>query len=344
MAKILVTGGAGYIGSHTIVELLQLNYEIVSVDNHSNSYPASIDNIKKISGKDFSHHVLDLTNKEDLYSLFDNHRDIEGVIHFAASIEVEASVKQPLHYYRNNLNTLLNVMDQVCQRGISHFVFSSSCTVYGDQAKMPVNEKSPIGKPASPYGATKQMGEQMIADLIQANSMDRAVILRYFNPAGAHDSGLIGECPRHPVSHLVPVIAQVASGDRPYLSIFGDDYSTRDGSCIRDYIHVSDLAQAHVQALEYSMQSMKSGCEYFNLGSGIGVSVKEAVHAFEEATGIQIPVRISARRPGDLPAIYADTSLAEKVLGWKPKHDLYDIMGSAWQFEKSGKLFKKESD
>jgi UDP-glucose 4-epimerase len=339
MAKILVTGGAGYIGSHTIVELLRLNYEIVSIDNYSNSYPASIDNIKKISGKDFNHYQLDLLDTSGLDTLLRQHDDIAGVIHFAASIEVEDSVKHPLHYYRNNLTALLNVMEQIRDRNISHFVFSSSCTVYGEQAKMPVNEESPIGKPASPYGATKQMGEQMIADLIRAGSMERAVILRYFNPAGAHDSGLIGECPRHPVSHLVPVIAQVASGDRPFLSIFGDDYPTRDGSCIRDYIHVSDLARAHVQALEYSMQSMQAGCEYFNLGSGEGVSVKEAVRAFEKATGIEIPVRISARRPGDMAAIYADTSRAEKVLKWERHYDLNDIMGSAWQFEQQKKDF-----
>jgi len=333
MAKILVTGGAGYIGSHTIVELLRLNYEIVSIDNYSNSYPASIDNIKKISGKQFHHYSLDLLDMEGLDSLLRQHEDITGVIHFAASIEVEESVKSPLAYYHNNLLSLLHVLQGVRDHGISHFIFSSSCTVYGDGATMPVTENTPIGNPASPYGATKQMGEQIITDSLRSGALDHAVILRYFNPAGAHPSALIGECPKHPVTHLVPVITEVASGERPFVAIYGDDYPTRDGSCIRDYIHVCDLARAHVQALEYSMDSMEKGCKAFNLGSGKGVSVKEAIHAFEHATGKTVPLKIADRRPGDLPAIYADTSLAKSVLEWTPQYDLLDIMATAWKFE-----------
>src|SRR6056297_991879 len=333
MAKILVTGGAGYIGSHTIVELLRQNYEIVSIDNHSNSHPSILDNIKKISGKDFSHYHLDLSQQSTLQTVLSDHPDIEGIIHFAASIEVEESVKSPLAYYRNNLTSLLHVLEGARDHDIAHLIFSSSCTVYGDKATMPVTEETPIGKPASPYGATKQMGEQIISDSVRSGALDHAVILRYFNPAGAHPSALIGECPKHPVSHLVPVITQVASGERPYVAIYGDDYPTRDGSCIRDYIHVCDLARAHVQALEYSMGFMEKGWKAFNLGSGKGVSVKEAIHAFEEATGKTISSQISGRRPGDLPAIYADTSRAKSILKWTPQYDLFDIMSTAWKFE-----------
>lgn len=334
MAKILVTGGAGYIGSHTIVELLRQNFEIVSIDNHSNSYRSIINNIKKLSGKEFDHYALDLIQKDSLNKIFSDHSDIEGVIHFAASIEVEESVKKPIDYYQNNLSSLLHVLAYVRDYEVPHFIFSSSCTVYGDKATMPVTEETPMGKPASPYGATKQMGEQIISDSIASGALDHAVILRYFNPAGAHPSALIGECPKHPVTHLVPVITQVASGERPFVAIYGDDYPTRDGSCIRDYIHVCDLARAHVQALKYSSASMKESWKAFNLGSGRGVSVKEAIQAFEEATGEIIPTQIADRRPGDLPAIYADTSLAESILQWVPEYDLNDIMGTSWEFEK----------
>lgn len=335
MAKILVTGGAGYIGSHTIVELLRLKYDIISVDNFSNSFPSTIANIKKISGKDFPHYKLDLLDKKGLSYIFDNHRDIEGVIHFAASIAVEESVQQPLAYYQNNLVSLLNILAEVVEYRVPNFVFSSSCTVYGKRAKMPVNESSPLGSPASPYGATKQMSERIIDDLVKSGELDRAVILRYFNPAGAHESGLIGENPRHPVTHLLPVIGEVAKGDRDYLAVFGADYPTRDGTCIRDYIHVSDLADAHVDSLAHSMQGGFSSTEYFNLGSGNGVSVKEMVAAFEKETGISIPIQMADRRQGDLPAIYADTAKAQEVLRWKPRRTLNDIMHSAWEFEKN---------
>jgi UDP-glucose 4-epimerase len=281
--------------------------------------------------------LIQLLDKKGLSCIFDNHKDIEGVIHFAANIAVEESVQQPLAYYQNNLVSLLNILAEVVEYRVPNFVFSSSCTVYGKRAEMPVNESSPPGSPASPYGATKQMSERIIDDLVKSGDLDRAVILRYFNPAGAHESGLIGENPRHPVTHLLPVIGEVAKGKRDYLSVFGADYPTRDGTCIRDYIHVSDLADAHVDALAYSMQGSFSGTEYFNLGSGNGVSVKEMVAAFEKETGISIPTQMADRRPGDLPAIYADTSKALRVLEWKPRRTLDDIMHSAWEFEKNRK-------
>jgi UDP-glucose 4-epimerase len=281
------------------------------------------------------HIDLDLTDGLAVKQFFQDHQDISGIMHFAAYIEVEESVQKPLKYYQNNLESLLNVLNQVVKYHISNFVFSSSCTVYGERARMPVDESSPLGIPASPYGATKQMSERVIDDLVQSGDLESAVILRYFNPAGAHESGMIGENPRHPVTHLLPVIGEVAKGKRDFLSVFGDDYPTRDGTCIRDYIHVSDLAEAHVDALKFSMKGQLSATEYFNLGSGDGVSVKEMVSAFEKETGISIPLKMSSRRSGDLPAIYADTTKAKKILGWSPKRSLNDIMRSAWEFEQN---------
>ncbi len=332
MSKVLVAGGAGYIGSHTIVNLLERDCEIVCVDNFSNSYASVIDKIKIIADKDIAHYTLDLKKEGVLQPVFEDHPDIDSIIHFAAFLEVEASVKQPLMYYENNLLSTIRLLQAARDHGVKQFVFSSSCTVYGDNAPMPVSEEAAMGRPSSPYGATKQMCEQILMDAVRSGDLPRAVILRYFNPAGAHPSGLIGEDPRQPHTHLIPIISQVAKGERDYLEVYGTDYDTRDGSCIRDYIHVMDLATAHVKALDFATSEENKGVEVFNVGTGKGVSVLEAVRAFEEVTGIEIETKKAPRRPGDMPAIYANPGKANRMLGWTAEYSLEDIMLSDWKF------------
>jgi len=332
MSKVLVAGGTGYIGSHTIVNLIEQGYEIVCVDNFSNSYSSVIGKIKIITKKEISHYTLDLTDEGALDRVFEEHPDIDSIIHFAAYLEVEDSVKHPLKYYENNVLSTIRLLQAARDYGVSQFVFSSSCTVYGDNAPMPVSEDAAMGRPSSPYGATKQMCEQILMDAVQSGDLGGGVILRYFNTAGAHPSGLIGENPRHPHTHLIPIISQVARGDRDYLNVYGTDYETRDGSCIRDYIHVMDLATAHVKSLNFALSPDNKGIHVFNIGTGKGVSVLEATAAFEKATGIEIKTRGAARRPGDMPAIYANPAKANRILGWTAEFSLEDIMLSAWRF------------
>jgi UDP-glucose 4-epimerase len=334
MSKILVTGGCGYIGSHTIVDLIENGFEVVSVDNLCNSDEEVLEGIEAITGTKVKNYSIDLCWPDAVEQVFKENTDIEGVIHFAALKLVGESVEYPLDYFRNNLNSLLNVLEGMERFGIPNLIFSSSCSVYGNVENLPVTEETPLQEAESPYARTKQMGEQIIADFMKVHPHHHSVLLRYFNPAGAHESALIGEAPSNPASNLVPVITETAIGKRSGMTVFGDDYGTRDGSCIRDYIHVMDLANAHTKALQY-LQAGKnqSNLETFNLGIGQGVSVLEAVHAFMKVTGKQLNYKVGERRPGDVVAIYANNKKAEQQLGWLPHRDIDDIMRTAWEWE-----------
>ncbi len=332
--KVLVTGGCGYIGSHTIVDLLEHGFEVVSVDNLSNSDESALEGIEKITGTRVPNYRVDLCDLAATERIFSEHPDLEGIIHFAALKLVGESVEQPLRYFRNNLNSLLNVVDCALRYDVPHFIFSSSCSVYGNATELPVTEETPWQEAESPYARTKQMGEQILRDITRTHGRLKAILLRYFNPAGAHESALIGEAPTNPASNLVPVITETAIGKRPEMVVFGDDYPTRDGSCIRDYIHVMDLANAHTKALQYLMEGRNaSNCEVFNVGIGQGVTVLEAIRAFEKVTGRKLNYRIGPRRPGDVVAIYANYDKAERLLGWQPRRNIEDIMRTAWQWE-----------
>ena len=336
MPKILVTGGCGYIGSHTLVDLLDHGYLPVSADNLSNSRESVLQGVKEITGKTVQNYPTDLCDLEGLRKIFLDHPDIEGVIHFAALKAVGESVEQPLRYYRNNLVGLLNLLECMSAAGVPHLIFSSSCSVYGNASELPVTENTPRQEAESPYARTKQMGEDILYDFTRAQSNLNVILLRYFNPAGAHESAKIGEDPSNPASNLVPVITETAAGKRAQMTVFGNDYPTRDGSCIRDYIHVMDLAHAHTKALEYSLAHRNQApCEVFNLGIGEGVTVLEAIHAFEEVSRMQLNYTIGPRRPGDVVAIYANLDKALRVLGWAPKRNIRDIMQTAWQWEKN---------
>jgi UDP-glucose 4-epimerase len=333
MEKILVTGGAGYIGSHTAIELLsQGRYEVISVDNFLNSTPKSLDRIRQISGKPIRNYNLDLCDKKGVRKVFEENPEITGIIHFAALMEVEESVRQPLRYYHNNFESLLNILDSCAEFGVKNFIFSSSCSVYGNIDKLPVTEESPTRAAVSPYGNTKLVGERIIRDFVHVADI-QAIALRYFNPAGAHPSGLNGKAYVGKPSHLFPVIARVATGEIPVFTVYGSDYDTRDGSCVRDYIHVTDIARAHILALDYLAEgrNMKK-YELFNLGLGEGVSVVEALKAFEESTGIKLNYRMGERRPGDAAAIYSDSSRARKLLGWNPELTIADMALSEWKW------------
>lgn len=333
-AKILVTGGTGYIGSHTTVELIQKGYEVVIVDNLSNSYAWVLDRIEMITGVKPHFYNIDLTDFVATEQIFKEHSDISGVIHFAALKAVGESVNKPLLYYKNNLNSLLHILQCMETYGAKHFVFSSSCTVYGQPSVLPVQETSPILPPLSPYGNTKQMCEQIITAHAEVAPI-HSIILRYFNPIGAHESSLIGELPIGIPNNLIPFITQTAIGKREKLNIFGNDYNTPDGTCIRDYIHVTDLAQAHIVALEHLMNNKnKSKIETFNLGTGNGFSVLEVVNAFEKATGEQLNYQFVPRREGDIEQIWADTTVANEVLGWKASRSIDEMVLSAWNWEK----------
>jgi len=333
--QILVTGGTGYIGSHTVVELIENGYDVVIIDNLYNSEAEVIDRIAKITGTTPPLEVFDLCDESLLDSFFRKYKNIDGIIHFAAYKAVGESVHKPLEYYRNNLVSLMNLLGQMKRNDIPAFVFSSSCTVYGQPEKLPVSEDSPIQPAVSPYGNTKQIGEEIIRDTVTSSPGIRAIALRYFNPIGAHPSGLIGELPRGVPENLVPYITQTAYGLRDELKVFGDDYDTPDGSCIRDYLHVVDLAKAHVTAVDRLIsEKNKSAFEIFNLGTGTGVSVLEAIKSFERATGVKVKYRITGRREGDIEKIWADPALANSELGWKTVSTLDEALRTAWEWEK----------
>lgn len=333
--KILVTGGAGYIGSHTTVELIEEGFDVVIVDNLYNSEAAVVDRIEQITGIKPELEVFDLCDKNSLDSFFKKHDGISAVIHFAAYKAVGESVHKPLAYYRNNLMSLINLLDSMKSFGIPDIVFSSSCTVYGQPEKLPVSEDAPLQPATSPYGNTKQVCEEIIRDTTASDKNIKAISLRYFNPIGAHPSALIGELPRGVPENLVPFITQTGYGLREELKVFGDDYDTPDGSCIRDYLHVVDLAKAHVSAVKRLVENRnKAGYEVFNLGTGKGVSVLEAISSFERVSGIKLKYKIAGRREGDIEKIWADPSLANKELGWKTVSSLDQAMLTAWEWEK----------
>ena len=335
MSKVLVTGGCGFIGSHTIVDLIDNGFDVVSVDNHHNSDPSVLDGIESITHKRVDNYAIDLCDLAKTRRIFLENPDIKGIIHFAALKSVGESVEQPLAYYRNNLNSLVNILTCMEEFKVNHLIFSSSCSVYGNAKELPVTEATERQEAQSPYARTKQLGEDIMKDFALVNPTVNLVALRYFNPAGAHESALIGESPSNVANNLVPVITETAIGKRAEVVIFGDDYDTRDGSCIRDYIHVMDLARAHVLALTYTMEGRnEQNYELFNLGIGEGVSVLEAVYAFEKANGVKFRYRIGQRRSGDVVAIYANNDRAKNKLGWQPSRGIEDIMRSAWEWEK----------
>ena len=333
--KILVTGGTGYIGSHTAVELIEDGYDVVIIDNLFNSEAEVIDRIYQITGIKPAFSVFDICDTEKLNLFFQDQTEIAGIIHFAAYKAVGESVNKPLEYYRNNILSLINLLEAMKRYGIPHFVFSSSCTVYGQPEKLPVSEAAPIQPAVSPYGNTKQVGEEIIRDTAAADEKIKAISLRYFNPIGAHPSALIGELPMGVPENLVPFITQTAYGLREELKVFGNDYDTPDGSCIRDYLHVVDLAKAHVTAVKRLIENKnKSNYEVYNLGTGKGVSVLEAIRSFERVTGIKLKYKITGRRAGDIEKIWADPSLANRELGWRTVSSLDESMRTAWEWEK----------
>ncbi len=333
MKKILVTGGCGYIGAHTVVDLLENGYEVISIDDNSRSGTYLIEGIEKITGVRIKNYNVDLKNFDETRAVFEENGDLEGIIHFAAYKAVGESVAEPLMYYENNLFSLVNILKCVKEFAIPNFVFSSSCTVYGNPDIIPVTESSPVKKAESPYGATKQMGETIVEDFTKLQTCN-AILLRYFNPVGAHPSVHIGELPLGKPQNLVPAITQCAIGKIKEMTVYGTDYPTRDGSCIRDYIHVCDIAHAHTLALEFLISKKnKSACEIFNLGSGNGVTVLEAIQAFEKVSGQKLNYKLGPRRPGDVIAIFANNDLARTALNWNLKYDLDDMMRTAWEWE-----------
>jgi len=333
MQKIIITGGTGYIGSHTVVEFQNAGYDVVVIDNLSNSKIEVLDGIEAITGKRPTFYKVDVTDNIELIKVFVENKDAIGVVHFAAYKAVGESVQKPLMYYSNNIQGLVNILDQMQQNEVPNLVFSSSCTVYGQPEKLPVTEESPIVKPESPYANTKKISEEIIADTLNSTKNVNAIALRYFNPIGAHSSAEIGELPIGVPNNLLPFITQTAIGIRKELSVFGDDYNTPDGTAIRDYIYVCDLAKAHVAAIK---RMIKSGLqfEYFNIGTGKGVSVMEIITAFERSTGEKLPYKIVDRRAGDVEQVWADTTKANQILGWKAEASLDDIVKSAWEWEK----------
>lgn len=332
--KILVTGGTGYIGSHTVVELQQAGYEVVIIDNLSNSHVGVLDGIETISGIRPTFVEADCTDIQALRQLFSNHPGIKGIINFAASKAVGESVEKPLLYYRNNLATLMNLLELMPEFGVKGIVFSSSCTVYGEPDTNPIDETAPIKPATSPYGNTKQISEEIITDYINSGVPIKSILLRYFNPVGAHPSALIGELPNGVPNNLIPYLTQTAAGIRKELTVFGNDYNTPDGSCIRDFIDVVDLAKAHVTAMKRMLDNDDTdNVEIFNLGTGRGLSVLELIDSFERATGVKVPYKIGPRRPGDIEKIWAEPKKANEVLGWKAETDIDDTMRNAWAWQ-----------
>lgn len=329
---ILVTGGCGYIGSHTVVDLLENGYEVISVDNFSRSTDRLLEGAEEITGGKIINYPIDVCDFELLREVFKKHQ-VDGIIHFAALKLVDESVREPLLYFHNNLISQVNILRCAEEFKIPNFVFSSSCSVYGNAKEIPVTEETALEKAESPYGRTKQIGEDMIRDIAKASKINY-ILLRYFNPAGAHPSTIIGEIPYGRPSNLVPAITQFAAGKLPELKVFGSDYDTRDGSCIRDFVHVCDIAHAHTLAMRYLIEHKnKSNCEIFNLGTGNGVTVLETIKAFEEVADKKLNYKIAARRTGDVVAVYANNDKAKKYLDWTPQYGLRDIMRTAWQWE-----------
>ena len=334
---VLVTGGTGFIGSHTTVELQQAGYKVVIVDNLSNSRAEVVDGIEKISGIRPAFEKVDCLDKEGMDNVFRKYPEISGVIHFAASKAVGESVEKPLLYYRNNLVSLINLLELMPKHHVKGIIFSSSCTVYGqpDPENLPVTEDAPIKKAESPYGNTKQVNEEIIQDTIKSGSPIKAILLRYFNPIGSHPSSIIGEMPNGVPMNLIPYVTQTAMGIREQLSVFGDDYDTPDGSCIRDYIYVCDLAKAHVKAMERILEDKSEDkVEVFNIGTGHGVSTLELVHSFEKATGVKLNYQVVGRRAGDIEKVWADPKKANEVLGWTAETNLEETLKSAWDWQK----------
>ena len=332
--KILVTGGTGYIGSHTTVELINAGYEVVIIDNLSNSDSKVLDGIERITGKRPAFVEGDCTDLNTLDNLFKAHPGIDGIINFAASKAVGESVSRPLLYYRNNLVTLINLLEQMPQHGVKGIVFSSSCTVYGEPDRNPIDETAPIKAATSPYGNTKQISEEIIRDFIASGAPIKSILLRYFNPVGAHPSAEIGELPNGVPNNLIPFLTQAAAGIRKELTVFGNDYDTPDGTCIRDYIDVNDLAKAHVAAMKRLLDKEDTDpIEVFNLGTGHGLSVLELINAFEHSTGVKVPIKIGARREGDIEKIWADPKKANEVLGWKADTPIEETMRNAWRWQ-----------
>lgn len=334
--KVLVTGGSGYIGSHTIVDLIDNGFEVVCIDNFIRSTPKALEGIRAITGKEIKNYPIDLCDRNAVQQFFESEKNIEGIIHFAALKIVPESVVKPLWYFKNNLTSLLNLLEAVALHQIPYFVFSSSCSVYGNADKLPVTEETPMKEAESPYARTKQIGEFILNDFARAHKNIQVVILRYFNPVGAHPSAKIGEFATDKPENLVPIITQTAIGKREKMWIHGNDYPTRDGSCIRDYIHVMDIANAHTKALQYIMaKKNKANYEIFNLGTGTGVTVLEVIKAFEKVSGKKLHYEIGPRRPGDIIAIYANNSKALKLLEWKPRYNLEAMMKTAWDWEQA---------
>lgn len=334
--RILVTGGTGYIGSHTVVELQNAGYEVVIIDNLSNSNADVVDNIEKVSGIRPAFEKLDCLDYAGLDAMFEKYKGIKAIIHFAASKAVGESVQKPLMYYRNNLGSLINLLELMPKHGVKGIVFSSSCTVYGqpDPENLPVTEKAPIKKAESPYGNTKQINEEIIRDTVASGAPVNAILLRYFNPIGAHPTALLGELPNGVPQNLIPYLTQTAIGIREKLTVFGDDYNTPDGSCIRDFINVVDLAKAHVVAIDRILnKKQKEKVEVFNVGTGRGLSVLELIHAFESSTGVKLNYQIGPRRAGDIEQVWADPTLANTELGWKAETSIEDTLRSAWEWQ-----------
>ncbi len=333
--KILITGGAGYIGSHTILEVLEkTSWQVISADNFMRSEPETFGRIKKITKKEINNYDIDLCDLKKTKKIFSENPEIEGVIHFAALKSVPESVTNPELYVHNNIESLKNILACIKEFGVKNFIFSSSCAVYGNIDTLPVNEETPIQKAQSPYAETKQEGEKIIAKFSKENPAIHCISLRYFNPVGAHPSGLIGEAQTGNYGNIVPAITQTAAGIQEQFQVFGNDYKTRDGSCIRDYIHVSDIANAHVLALQFLFgKGNKTNFEIINLGTGNGVTVFETIKAFEKISGRKLNYVIGTRRPGDVEAIYSDSSKAKKLLGWTPKYSIEEMMASAWKWE-----------
>jgi UDP-glucose 4-epimerase len=333
--QVLVTGGMGYIGSHTVTELINEGFETIIADDLSNSSDDVLNGIEQITGVRPVFENIDLKDLQKTSSLFEKYPSIDSIIHFAASKAVGESVEKPLLYYRNNLVSLMNILECMKKYNVPNLVFSSSCTVYGEPDKLPVTEQSPIKEASSPYGNTKQICEEIIRDTLAVTSSLKAISLRYFNPIGAHPSALIGELPLGIPANLVPFITQTAAGLREKLSIFGDDYNTPDGTCIRDYIHVVDLAKAHVHAIRRMIENKNDGnYEIFNVGTGKGLSVLELVNAFQQVNKVEVKYQIVGRRAGDIVEIFADTSKANEVLGWKAQSTIEETLRSAWEWEK----------
>ncbi len=333
MKTILVTGGCGYIGSHTIADLIENGYTVISADNNSRSNESILNGVKEITGISVKNYKVDLCNFSDTEKIFQENPGIKGVIHFAAYKAVGESVEQPLMYFDNNLNSLINILKCAEQYDVPHFVFSSSCTVYGSPNMIPVTEQTPLKPAQSPYGATKQMGEEIIQSTLHGKPQLKAILLRYFNPVGAHPSLAIGELPVGKPQNLIPVITQTAIGKMDTMNVLGNDYKTKDGTCIRDYIHVCDIAHAHTLALK-RMERSEEQCEIFNLGSGTGYTVLEMIETFEKVSGCKLNYKISERRPGDVEAIFANNGKAKTELHWQLKYDKEDMMRTAWEWEK----------